>query len=241
MSNHAELFNGLLEAGKALEELPKVREELEMAKADLKAADELMAQQENSIKDRDAGIAQLRALLSAREAELASTTFRSEEAARTLASLRSILGIVPVSPVAEPMDHMPVATEGGSEPKAETASIDIVAGSTYEPVPGPLPSADSQVTTYGEGTAAGCPGYDLATPSAYGVVSETGTFIPHDPVPEVAKSEPEVAQEFTVDPLPFIDRPHWQKPSSMTWGEWHGKGGLVPSWYDPTLDEYRVN
>ena len=48
-------------------------------------------------------------------------------------------------------------------------------------------------------------------------------------------SEPETA----IDSQPYIGRPYWQKPASLTWGEWATKGGLTPRWYSKEFDEYK--
>jgi hypothetical protein len=83
-----------------------------------------------------------------------------------------------------------------------------------EHLPGPLPGPDSPATTYG--------------------VVDEGQFISYDP--EEPKSVPEIAQDSfkaSMEPLPkpYADRPHWQKPSAMSWEEWTEKGGDTPYWW----------
>jgi hypothetical protein len=198
MSNHAELFNGLLEAGKALEELPQVKAQL--SKVEDERDDVLIRnmEMEAELSKRSNELAELNDKLSTREAELASATFRAKQSADMLDNLRGLLG-VQSTPVG---DH--------TSPVAGEAETNGWAGAAAAPLSGP----DSPATTYG--------------------VVDEGQFISYDP--EEPKSVPEIAQDsfkasMEPQPKPYADRPHWQKPSAMSWEEWTEKGGDTPYWW----------
>ena len=245
MTNHAELFNTFLEAGKAMEELPKVRAEADELHTKVDELKTLNGSLEYTILERDDEIIRLKADLARREAELASATFRAEQSQKALDTIRGYLdfnsdrmgadvveanakaagagadfGQPKAVEIPDRFDDngKPIAgaAEGGPEPKPEAkpetwwkkeqADNAEILAKTFpdEPAAAPLPSADSQGTTSGGETAADRHGYDVATP----------------PVSEVA-----------ANPLPYAGRPHWQKPNTITWGDWQAKGGEVPHWY----------
>ena len=221
-SNHAELFNTFLEAGKAMEELPKVQAENAKLVADYNEAMALASNYEDKINALNTFVEGLKTKLSAREAELASATFREAELQKAVDTIRSLLGVhtssvgdsgVGQSQAVEsptPLEAGYGAAEGGSKPTETEPTFTagpIVEGPTYSEggftTAGPLPSADSPATTYG--------------------VDSEGSFTPHDPEPEV------VPAPFT-NPRPYADRPHWQKPGNVSWNEWITKGGERPFW-----------
>jgi hypothetical protein len=221
-NSHAELFNGLLEAGRALEELPQVRAELDKVKADFDEAERMLIDQDRKLANEAATIANLREMLATREAELASATFREAEASAKINNLRAILGtgepvpVVATEPVGQPQA---AASQGefnadavGSEPKAQTIDEYVKPPegptTTYIGPAAPLSGPDSQATTYG--------------------VVEEGEFVSHDPEStSVCIDDPTNAPL----PKPYADRPHWQKPSAMSWEEWTEKGGDTPYWW----------
>ena len=229
-NNHAELFNGLLEAGRALEELPLVKAELDRIKGDLTVAEGMIDEQASTLSAKVDEIARLTRELAAREAELASATFRAEQSQKALDTIRGYLdfnsdrmGAVdasvgqPQAVVSQSESEPTPAAEGGSKPITEESALlshdftkheGETIGTVMEPS-APLPSADSQGTTYGGETAADRHGYDVATP----------------PAPEVA-----------ANPLPYSGRPHWQKPSIVTWYDWINGGGDKPYWWTDADD-----
>jgi hypothetical protein len=225
----------LLEAGKALEELPQVKSELDKIKTEAALLRQDNDDAELRVMERDDTIAKLRATLATREAELASATFREAEASAKINNLRAILGagepvpVVATEPVGQPQAAASQSESTYIQPpkgpavydpsgKAEsqweydyshTKVDDSEPGHDKDPTPAPLSGPDSQATTYG--------------------VVEGGQFISHDPEPEA-----------TIDSQPYSGRPYWQKPSSLTWGEWATKGGLTPTWYDSRYDEFKT-
>jgi len=99
MSVQNEMFTVFVEAGKALEELPRVR-------ADLEAAQDLLSEANATLTHRDATIAALQSILEGAqaqtkslEAELAQATFRERAAKEAVNAIRSLLVIADV-PVA---------------------------------------------------------------------------------------------------------------------------------------------
>jgi hypothetical protein len=93
------MFTVFVEAGKALEELPRVR-------ADLEAAQDLLSEANATLTHRDATIAALQSILEGAqaqtkslEAELAQATFRERAAKEAVNAIRSLLVIADV-PVA---------------------------------------------------------------------------------------------------------------------------------------------
>lgn len=42
-------------------------------------------------------------------------------------------------------------------------------------------------------------------------------------------------------PKPYDGRTHWQKPDSMSWGEWHDGGGATPYWYTDSYFDRQVH
>jgi hypothetical protein len=246
MSNHAELFNGLLEAGKALEELPQVKADLNTIKA---VADQLKHNLDDTqleVMERDETIAKLKADLAAREAELASATFREAEASAKINNLRAILGtsepmpVVATDHVSEPivcaktgglcegLTEPAPAAEGGSKPNEAEYHAEIFA---------PYNGTDSLgrvwkdgklaeiAQTAGNGSSSPLPGLDSPA-TTYGVVDQ-GQFVSHNPEPSMAEIAPIPAK-------PYADRPHWQKPSNMTWESWIDGGGERPYWMEKT-------
>jgi hypothetical protein len=219
------IFDTFIAAKQALDELPAVKAELAKVNNDLALEQDMITiADEEAIKAKEE-IAKLKSALSAKEAELASATFRAKQSADMLDNLRGLLG-VQSTPVG---DHTsPVAGEAGSkidgsksEPmpeeerywhskiKAMPNEVEVPQDSASmllkpEHLPGPLPGPDSPATTYG--------------------VVDEGEFVSHDPEPEVARY-PEAL------PKPYADRPHWQKPSAMSWEEWTEKGGDTPYWW----------
>ena len=234
------IFDTFIAAKQALDELPAVKAELAKRIDDLNFSEEIVKSLEGDVKSRNETIEQFKTLLATREAELASATFRAKQSADMLDNLRGLLG-VQSTPVG---DHTsPVAGEAGSKIDGfKSEPVDIVAGSKSEPMPeeerywhskikampnevevpqdsasmllkpehlpGPLPGPDSPATTYG--------------------VVDEGEFVSHDPEStSVCINDPTNAPL----PKPYADRPHWQKPSAMSWEEWTEKGGDTPYWW----------
>ncbi len=269
MSNHAELFNGLLEAGKALEELPQVKKEHASVIKDRDAIANDRDEQLFTIMERDEEIAQLKADLARREAELASATFRESEASAKINNLRAILGTSEPVPVVatEPMSEPHVCAKTGglceaiAEPVGQPQAADSQSDSTtlaedradawtYKPFAEPEtvndvgPGSAWQLEAEANGRA-GASSVPLSGPDSqattYGVVEE-GQFISHDP--QEPKSVLEIAQDsfkaaMEPQPKPYADRPHWQKPGTLSWHDWIKGGGEKPYWWtnEDTLRE----
>ena len=225
------IFDTFIAAKQALDELPAVKAELAKVNNDLALErDMITIADEEAIKAKEE-IAKLKSALSAKEAELASATFRAKQSADMLDNLRGLLG-VQSTPVG---DHTsPVAGEAGSkidgsksepmpeeEPywhskiKAMPNEVEVPQDSASmllkpEQVPkdhtSPLPGPESPATTYG--------------------VVDEGEFVSHDPE-STSVFDPTNAPL----PKPYADRPHWQKPSAMSWEEWTEKGGDTPYWW----------
>ena len=133
MTVQNEMFTVFVEAGKALEELPKV-------KADFAAAQDLLSDANATLTHRDATIATLQEILAGvqsqnakLEADLAQATFRERAAKEAVNAIRSLLVIADV-PVAG--DTLPIATASvdsiaALEPDVPTPSV-TVDGSTHE-------------------------------------------------------------------------------------------------------------
>jgi len=198
-SNHAELFNTFLEAGKAMEELPQVKAKLDEAESSYLSAIVTIDDQKKVIDDRNAEIARLKEDLARREAELASATFREAEASAKINNLRAILGagepvpVVATSNVGPSFSHEEWRAFNAGQPRAvasqsdsTTMSQDAVDGIGYalssaaeggsKPMEAwgdatnPLSGSESKVTTYG-------------------VVTEHG-FISHDPIEDQSEVHP---------------------------------------------------
>ena len=99
MTNHAELFNTFLEAGKAMEELPQVKAELTEVKDQLELIARTATKTQFAILWSETRLLQALKSLATREAELASATFREAEASAKINNLRAILGTSEPVPV----------------------------------------------------------------------------------------------------------------------------------------------
>jgi hypothetical protein len=200
------IFDTFIAAKQALDELPTVKAELETAKSEIKNLSSECDTSMLQVMERDEEITKLRATLATREAELASATFRETEATAKIANLRSILG--PIESVSV------VAAEPVTETKPETGSFDCTTADEVG-----SRAQDEEVKPTQPSPSAG------ESPAK----EETNTY---EPTVEDWRSFKTATATLPslVDPRPFLDRPHWQKPSNISWQEWITKGGERPHW-----------
>jgi hypothetical protein len=88
----AAVFAAFIEADAALKELPKTREQLDLANQLLHETDKELRAEQQLRADRDAEIAQLRADLASKEAALSDATKSRDSAHSLLDGLRGLLG-----------------------------------------------------------------------------------------------------------------------------------------------------
>ena len=167
---------------------------------------------------------------------MASATFREAEASTKINNLRAILGtgepvpVVATEPVGQPQ-------AAASQSDSTTLAEDRADAWTYKPFAEPEIAQHAEFTKqlYSDDTGkAGEPIAPLSGPDSqattYGVVEE-GQFISHDP--QEPKSVLEIAQDsfkaaMEPQPKPYADRPHWQKPTSLTWSNGSAKAARSP-------------
>jgi len=99
MSVQNEMFTVFVEAGKALEELPKVKDELTITINNLDRAGYRINELENQVYDQEIAISDLKAQLEVERSALAQATFRERAAKEAVNAIRSLLVIADV-PVA---------------------------------------------------------------------------------------------------------------------------------------------
>ena len=223
--NASEMLKAFVEAGNALEQLPKVQADLEAAEQlATETASQLNAEQ-LKVADRNARIAELEAALSAKEAELAQATFRAASLESVVSAIRGALPDLRVDPdpvsEREPMPN-PVTTEATT--------------STENPTP--APSQAEAVASMPETSANPAPAPEVAEPVGSdpfpepGPTAEAHTSTDGAPTAPTSTPEPDTAAR----DLPYLGNAYWRKPMDMTWHDWASKGGDVPDWvYDRTV------
>lgn len=219
MSTHnaTEMLNAFIEAGSALQELPKVRAELEQSvTANRTLADRVEAAEFHAL-ELDDEISRLRADLAKREVELADVTFRHGEAEKVIASVRSLLpGLAaPTEAPAPTVTQSDDASgEAPTQDNAETREVQGMHG-TYEVFPDELVSAMPYLKT---------PEH-IREPATDEAPAPTEDKEPAtDPV-DLDVTALDVAREYIARNGIYVN-----KPSFLTWAEWANLGGDVPYW-----------
>jgi len=240
------IFDTFIAAKQALDELPAARAELAQARSDHEALRKESLELLEEIIDKDKIIAKLKATLANAEVELASATFRDKQSQETLDSLRGLLGIH-VGSVSSDNAPMSEASVTQAQPSTVTEPADIATGSTYEPANHERPImvdsdgktqgiSDTQLnptpqSPYAADSIVGDDGhYPEALPSNVEPRNQSGA----DPIHATVETTSSIATGHTAKDgesiRPYADRPHWQKPSDLTWSQWTNGGGEKPYW-----------
>lgn len=255
MSSTSEVFSAFIEASKAIDELPKVR-------ADLEAAQSLAEETEHKLRgERDQNnllqntLASLRADLSAREADLAQATKSRDELKAVVDLVRGSLPALPVAP--SPNDRpsdMPAgplseaSTEQGSSATDPTPwGQHNVGASGSSADTGPQEqSKPSHIETSENSGAGGWQGLRDADPTSIATANAPQPANADSPIAGTTTGQVSEDREtlggrvWTVDdsvsaepsPRPYANYPYWEKPSSMPWPQYIALGGAKPPWYD---------
>ena len=149
MSTNLDIFDTFIAAKQALDELPRVRDELATARSDMAASEELLNDQATELAKARDEMARLKATLADKEVALAAATFRESEATRKIDSLRDILGAGVVSH-RDPSPE-PVAEEAKPEPLPEPEAKPEETHAETEPlpsIPAPAPEVAEPIKQY---------------------------------------------------------------------------------------------
>ena len=219
MSTNLDIFDTFIAAKQALDQLPAIKEELHTVRNDLTEAHARVADRDELIEIYKLELESLKASLTAKEAELASATFRETEATGKLNSLRDILGVGVGSPVA------PAATSVVTESVAVESNPKVAP--VLAPAETPFPIAQEAHAQAQEPEGLTQRTYLSETPTAISpapdgvdtAVAAMGT----DPSAPANGATPETTK-------PHANKPYWDKPTTMGWGEWSNGGGEVAPW-----------
>ena len=216
MSTNLDIFDTFIAAKQALDQLPAIKEELHTVRNDLTEANARVADRDELIEIYKLELESLKSSLAAKEAELASATFRETEATGKLNSLRDILSVGVGHTVAAAAT--PVVTESAA----------VESNPNLAPVPAP---AETPFPIAQEVHAQAQEPEGLLAPDIAGLYDPQLATDPNAPANHIVIHIPDGAAPNTQDAMkPHIGKPYWDKPTTMGWGEWSNGGGEVAPW-----------
>lgn len=218
MSNisSVELLKSFAEAGNALEELPKVRADLEAAHSLIDETNAKLNAEQSHTATLAEKIASLEAALAVKEAALSDAMFRHGELAKVVEVIR---GVIPsVQRPAEP-EHSPtnVTTEAPQSPTP--ANNNEPAGTSSQVPTGhetPTVSQSSQNLTPQPEP------YEGALQERLHDSSRDTNSGPSAEAPHSGSTSPTKGRYHNME--------YWLKPRDMTWDDFAAEGGNVPEW-----------
>jgi len=213
MSTNLDIFDTFIAAKQALDQLPAIKEELHTVRNDLTEAHARVADRDELIEIYKLELESLKASLTAKEAELASATFREAEATGKLNSLRDILGVGvghTVAAAATPVVIESAAVDAPAQPQA------------VAPVEAPTPIAQEAHAQAQEPEVAASHTDTNPPTQSYNVYD--------DPFAPASHPTIDLPNTTTIPAQPHANKPYWDKPTSMGWGEWSNGGGEVAPW-----------
>jgi hypothetical protein len=154
MSVQNEMFTVFVEAGKALEELPKVKDELAITINNLDRSGYRINELENQVYDQEIAISDLKAQLEVERSALAQATFRERAAKEAVNAIRSLLVIADV-PVAGNSVEVAAPAARIDTPASEPMPVER---STPTEVPTPSVTVDGSIPEVADTSNSGTQG-----------------------------------------------------------------------------------
>ena len=259
------LFNDFLAAAEAIKQRPVLEAKVSDAESAKLKAEQERDFHAGRLDDMRAEIDRLNAKTKELEAALSDATFREKEIRdQRQVLLDAFRGVVKevsetvelVEPTPKPevvasVDPTVAESVGAPMPGIlQSTAIGTDAGSNTSG--STSDRTEGQSVTDPTGQSVQTIGGDISPTTEAPRNTGTGPFAPSmdgksadvasaDPTPADRPStsaEPTTADtkaDVSLQPKPYSNRPHWQKPDTMTWREWKEGGGEVPLAYD--LDE----
>jgi hypothetical protein len=262
MSSHSasQLFDVFVEAKSALEELPKV-------KADLEAAQQLATETETKLSNRIEYIDEItrmlgetRVALAAREAELARVTFQHETLRSAIGAINDTVRSVsdrPVSePVAEPVSQPVSEASQGQSAAGESSNAsspvtedhvmtaetpaDASQGNLDRPLAPENASTTAKPQMAEDTTTPGGPAgthspTDSPTKEDREPMGEAAATTMPKPIPQTESDMSTHGTSSNHSAKPYLGWGSHRKPHNVTWGEFERLGGYRPHWCNPDL------
>ena len=236
------LLKSFAEAGNALEELPKVKADLEAAHSLIDETNEKLTKEQNHTADLNARIAALEAELSAKEAALSDATKSHSESQKLLSGLRDMLGLNSVAHSAVQPQDVAAQAEAEAQPQPQAAPAPAP-----EAPSAPFAEAHTQASTESQPGVSAPTQAPVDTPqtnsghsdaeagqSALGKPSSTSATtseLPSDANSTGVASQADVENtQSSADRLRYNNQQPWQKPADITWRTFREGGGSVGYW-----------
>lgn len=255
------VFEAFIEADKAMKELPAIREELATTQFELATVKKHSDDLAYDLMCRERDLEQIKAALAAREAELASATFREQEIRAKHEALRSLLATgLTTTEVAKPAEVNPTSvevsgweastsdTQASSQPTPSDPIGNQIAANEGQSAADPTDGADAPLTntqsTSAEHQSAMKPNNAESASAANpaeavahmgeGQQTASGSTTNGTPGAQAASSPN--------TPLPFAGRLYTSKPDGMEWGYWIVNGGEPVPWMgQKTVEQLRLD
>jgi len=225
------LFAELLAGAKAVQELPQIIAERDIAKSDVEFQKGRLSQTQTELDKANAALTEQELRIKALEAELAQATFRETEVRAKLETLVSSFKNV-IGEVKAAAELATELVEPTPAPQPEPVAVAPETQYNLEHVISPFVDANVSPSGSYDATSGTTQGLTGDTTPSTSVEQPSSLFTQTSPPSDTTESGSDTTETPFVGALPPdpINKPYWEKPTNTTWREWINSGGERAPW-----------